>query len=327
MVLNYIGSKRTLAQRLVDEFKKEWVDLSGWSFCDAFAGTGALAVCICSHVKNTIVNDWEDFSVAVLEAQFNQPSNVSQLLTQINAAPPITGAITNTYSETGGRMYFTTLNAQKIDACRHELRLPAYTHQQRMYLRGALVSAADSVANVASLYGAYLKDFKNSATVALRLHPIPPASTKARVLQRDAQEFCLDPTLIEPTTLLYLDPPYNQRQYGANYFPLNAIVDISANMFEVAGITGIPVSGYKKSAWCSTKTASNALKTIIEGTPARRVALSYNQEGILTHSTITKLFTDNGWTVRRVEIPYKRFSSQKDLEPNTIEYLFLAQRI
>ena len=183
------------------------------------------------------------------------------------------------------------------------------------------------MANVASIYGAYLKDFKNSATNPITLRGIPPAAKPAHVLQRDAQELCLDGHTIEPDTLLYLDPPYNQRQYGANYFPLNAIVDISANAFEVAGITGIPAAGYKKSAWCSTKTATNALKTILEGTPARRLALSYNQEGILSHAEITALFTTTGWRVRRVEIPYKRFASQKDLEPNTIEYLFVASRI
>jgi adenine-specific DNA-methyltransferase len=327
MVLNYIGSKRSLAQRLVDEFKKEWTDLSGFLFCDAFAGTGALAMAMAPHVKSLVVNDWENFSVALLEAQFNPPPNATQLVSQANLATPTTGTITTAYSEIGGRLFFTTLNAQKIDGVRLTLRSPTYSNQERNYLRGALVSAADSVANVASLYGAYLKDFKNSSTNPLTLHVLPQAQQQARVFQKDAQELCLDPTCVEPNTLLYLDPPYNQRQYGANYFPLNAIVDISANSIEVAGVTGIPIAGYKKSAWCSTKTASNALKTILEGTPARRIALSYNQEGILSHTEITKLFKDCGWNARRIEIPYKRFASQKDLEPNTVEYLFVATRV
>lgn len=326
MVLNYIGSKRTLAPRLVEEFKKQWPDLSGYCFCDAFAGTGALAVAIAPHVKAVMVNDWEAFSVAVLEAQFNPPpTNTANLINTINAITPKTGLITRTYSELGGRLYFTTLNAQKIDGIREALRSPTYSHAERNYLRGALVSAADSVANVASIYGAYLKDFKNTATNPLTLHQIPSAHKNATVCQQDAQTLCLN--IPEPNTLLYLDPPYNQRQYGANYFPLNAIVDISANELDVAGITGIPIAGYKKSAWCSSKTAATALKTILEGTQARHLALSYNQEGILSHATITKLFTETGWTNRRIEIPYKRFASQKDLEPNTVEFLFVASRI
>jgi adenine-specific DNA-methyltransferase len=328
MVLNYIGSKRTLAHRLVEEIKKEWSDLSGWNFCDVFAGTGALSMVMAPQVKSITVNDWEDFSVALLEAQFNSPVYFMNCYEEIEKkVKPVTGAITNTYSEIGGRLFFTTLNAQKIDGYRLALRSPSLTHQERNYLLGCLVSSADSIANVASVYGAYLKDIKTSAAQPFRLHPIVPSQKRGNVLQMDADALCKNPELIDPNTILYLDPPYNQRQYGANYFPLNAIVDISANEFLVSGVTGIPTAGYKKSAWCSKKTAPAALKSILEATPARRLVLSYNQEGNLTHAEITALFTQNGWRVRRIEIPYKRFASQKDLEPNIMEYLFVAARI
>jgi len=326
MVLNFIGSKRTLGSRIVEAIKKEWPDISNCTLCDAFSGTGALSVAMAPHVNALIVNDWENFSVAVLHAQFNAPPNPTPLIDALNTLTPITGAITNTYSELGGRLYFTTINAQKIDAVRLALRAPTYSEQQRNYLRGALVSSADTVANVASVYGAYLKDIKASATNLLNLKIINPAAKKAQIFQRDAQQLCIDPEIITPDTIIYLDPPYNQRQYGANYFPLNAIADIYADTLTVAGITGIPSDGYNKSVWCSRKTASSALKTIVEKTPARRIALSYNQEGILTHEMITAIFTEFDWSVRRAEIPYKRFASQKDLESNVTEYLFLASR-
>jgi adenine-specific DNA-methyltransferase len=182
------------------------------------------------------------------------------------------------------------------------------------------------VANVASIYGAYLKEFKTTATNLLHLHVIPPSKRKAEVVQLDTQVLALDSTRITPDTILYLDPPYNQRQYGANYFPLNAVADINTDHLNVNGITGIPADGYKKSAWCSKRTVSQSLKTILEGTPARRLALSYNQEGLLTHTEIAALFVAADWRYKRVEIPYKRFASQKDLEQTTVEYLFLAER-
>lgn len=326
MVLNYIGSKRTLAGRIVEELKKEWHDISNCDFCDAFAGTGAVAMALAPSVKNVIVNDWENFSVAILQAQFNPPPNAAALVTAINTVTPITGAITSTYSELGGRLYFTTINAQKIDAVRLALRAPTYSTQERNYLRGALVSAADSIANVASIYGAYLKDIKNTAANPLNVKTIVSSVKHATVYQRDSQQLCIDPEIIKPETVIYLDPPYNQRQYGANYFPLNAIVDIYADTFDVAGVTGIPTAGYNKSTWCSRKTAAGALRTIVEKTPARRIALSYNREGILSHDDITSIFTEFNWSIRRIEIPYKRFTSQKDLELNTVEFLFVASR-
>ena len=327
MVLNYIGSKKSLASRLVQKIKEEWPDISGWNFCDAFAGTGALSVAIAPHVQKIMVNDWEDFCVALLHAQFNPPPNTLSLVTTLNSAPPETGLITNTYSELGGRLYFSTLNGQRIDGIRHALRAPNYTSQERNYLRGALVSSADSVANVASVYGAYLKNFKVSATSLLKLNQIPPSTKFGEIYQMDAQEFCLNPTIIVPNSILYIDPPYNQRQYGANYFPLNAIADIFANSLEVSGVTGIPVNGYKKSDWCSQKKAYDALKKIVMNTPAKRIVLSYNNEGMLSHHQINDLFVKNSWSIKRIEIAYKRFASQKDLEPNTTEFLFVASKI
>ena len=83
----------------------------------------------------------------------------------------------------------------------------------------------------------------------LQLKVVPPAVKTATVKKMDAQLLCVDPTQITPNTLLYLDPPYNQRQYGANYFPLNAIADIYDETLNVTGVTGLPQEGYKKSGW------------------------------------------------------------------------------
>jgi len=180
---------------------------------------------------------------------------------------------------------------------------------------------------VASVYGAFLKDFKTSAQNLLQLKLIAPATKTATVLKMDAQLLCVDPTFIKSQTLLYLDPPYNQRQYGANYFPLNAIADIYADTLNVSGITGLPQEGYKKSGFCSKKTAHQNLTDIVKNTPAKRIALSYNNEGILSHDAIVDIFVTNNWIYKKVQIPYKRFASQKDLEPDTLEYLFLAEKI
>lgn len=326
MVLNFIGSKRTLAPRLVTEITKAWTDLSGWNFCDAFAGTGAVSVAMSPHVKSVTANDWETFLQYVLKAQFQPPNNALQLIDDLNKAEPVTGAITTTYSEAGGRLFFTTLNGQRIDGIREALRGTQYSEKERSYLIGALVSAADSVANVASVYGAYLKDFKASSQNLLTLKVIPPAVKQGTIVQMDAQLFSISPHHITENTILYLDPPYNKRQYGANYFPLNAIADINAENLNVTGITGLPAEGYKKSGFCSTKTANQNLKEIVEKTPAKRIVLSYNNEGILSHTAIEQIFTAAGWQNRKIQIPYKRFASQKDLEPDTVEYLFLAEK-
>jgi adenine-specific DNA-methyltransferase len=326
MVLNYIGSKRSLAPRIVTEITKEWVDLSNFDFCDVFAGTGVLSIHISPFIKSIIVNDWELYAKYILEAQFNPPNQILNKINILNSIESVSGAISKTYSEIGNRKYFTLANAQKIDGIRHELRSDTYTEQEKNYLIGALISSADAIANVASIYGSFLKEYKPVSLNSLRLNPIIPSIKRATVLQMDGQELCKNSDYISENTLLYLDPPYNQRQYGANYFPLNAIADIYKDNFDVIGITGLPSEGYKKSKWSSKKKVIACLTDIVINTPAKRIALSYNDEGIMTHETIMTIFTDNGWSIKRIQIPYRRFSSQKDGEQNTTEFLFLAQK-
>ena len=77
-----------------------------------------------------------------------------------------------------------------------------------------LLEALDNVANTTSVYGAFLKEFKASARRPLELLPLDltDAAPHCVVHNLDANQ------LIEEIEcdVLYLDPPYNQRQYGAN---------------------------------------------------------------------------------------------------------------
>jgi adenine-specific DNA-methyltransferase len=123
-----------------------------------------------------------------------------------------------------------------------------------------------------------------------------------------------------------LDPPYNHRQYGANYFPLNVISNLKEDPV-LQGVTGIPVSGYLKSEWCSKKTALSALRRIISTTPALRVVMSYNNEGIINQQDITGVFRELGWAVELTGIQYKRYKAGKnDAQDEVVEYLFMASK-
>lgn len=90
------------------------------------------------------------------------------------------------------------------------------------FLLASLLESADKVANTASVYGAYLKTLKRSATKIMELQPasFELTSNRHRIYQEDGND------LIQNIKgdILYLDPPYNTRQYGANYHILNTIV-------------------------------------------------------------------------------------------------------
>ncbi|BEG57438.1 hypothetical protein NHP21005_11260 [Helicobacter sp. NHP21005] len=131
---------------------------------------------------------------------------------------------------------------------------------------------ADKVANTACVYGAFLKKLKKSAQQDLILTPAPfiLSPNPHHAYHTDAKDIICQ----LQTDILYLDPPYNQREYGANYHILNSIA--LYDNFTPQGKTGL--RAYDKSAWCKKSLAPQSLEHVIKHTHARFVFLSYNMD-------------------------------------------------
>src|SRR5437867_7763349 len=82
--------------------------------------------------------------------------------------------------------------------------------------------------------------------------------------------------------VLYLDPPYNHRQYGANYHVLETIAAYDSP--QLKGVTGM--RDYPRSRYCQTKEAAEALEDLIVNARAKHILLSYNDEGVLSLAEI-----------------------------------------
>ena len=126
--------------------------------------------------------------------------------------------------------------------------------------------------------------------------------------------------------ILYLDPPYNARQYGANYHLLNTIAEYKT--FEPKGVTGLPE--YNKSAFCSKATVLQSFTDIITKARFRFVFLSYNNEGLMSHTEILQVLSQYG-KVELKTMDYQRFKADKTENRNhkateTKEYLFCLEK-
>lgn len=231
---------------------------------------------------------------------------------------PEEGFMTRHYSPRGGRMYFTEENAGRIDAIRrrlHEWRAEGLLSDDEFFiLLAALIEAADRVANTAGVYAAYIKNWQPNALRPLTLAPLHPVRGPrgAKAHQADAATVA---AMLGPVDLLYVDPPYNTRQY-AGYYHVPEIIargwfdDVPA----IAGKTGLLAAREQRSAWCSARRVEGALVQLLEATRARHVLVSYNTEGLLPEesmlSILARFSVDHH--VRRFTHTYRRYRADSD---------------
>ena len=326
--MNYIGSKRKLSNFLYESILEKCVTLHDKTFCDIFAGTGIVGRAFKTKVKKVISNDFEYFSYVLNRNYIANHSIIAyaELFQELNVLTPKKGFIYQNYclGSGSGRHYFSDENGQKIDAIRQEIE--AYKKHPDIYyfLLASLLESADKVANTASVYGAFLKHLKKPAQKALILEPAFYENDHNRheVYMEDSN------TLIKKISgdILYLDPPYNARQYGANYHLLNTIA--LYDKFVPKGKTGM--REYQKSAYCKTKEVQKSFEELIKEAQFRYIFLSYNNEGLMPPSSVRKIMEKYG-SYDLVHTPYQRFKADKSENRNhkadaTVEYLHILEK-
>lgn len=330
--MNYIGSKYSLLD-FIDHTIKSVVgeDMSQLVFCDLFAGTGIVGRHFKTQVSKVISNDWEYYSYILNRNYIGNHLEIEgkeEYIDKLNQLDGIdNGFIYSQYCLGGGnnRQYFSDENGKKIDAARvaiEEWRNNGEISDDLYYfLLCSLIESADKHANTASVYGAYLKSLKKSAQKSL---VIAPANYQCN--SHNHQVYCEDANaLIKSISgdILYLDPPYNARQYGANYHLLNTIAEYKT--FEPKGKTGL--REYNKSDYCSKSAVRDSFENLIADAKFKYIVLSYNNEGLMSIDTIRQIMSKYGrYQVFQKE--YSRFRADKaenrnHLANTTTEYLHI----
>lgn len=328
--MNYIGSKyklsdfiKTTVKQVVDE------DLSELIFCDLFAGTGIVGRTFKSEVKKVISNDVEYYSFVLNKNYIGNinPIDYKPFLDNLNQLNGVAGFIFEEYSENGkaNRLYFSEQNGKKIDAIRQKIETwknsGEISENIYFFLLTSLLESADKVANTASVYGAFLKHIKKSAQKELIIEPaiFSVSKNKNEIYNEDSNH------LIKKIKgdILYIDPPYNAREYGANYHILNTIA--LYDNFNPKGKTGL--RSYNRSSYCKKREVEKSFEELIKDADFKYIFLSYNNEGLMPEKTITEILSKYG----KLEVfttNYQRFKADKTENRNhkasaTKEYLYV----
>ncbi len=319
--MNYIGSKQKLAPWIKEVVEEVYVGkLEDAIFADIFAGTGQVARHFKKHVKKVITNDLESYSF-ILNSHYI--GNTKRIESVEIANQSKVGVISKQFSEVGDmkRKYFTKENAQLIDGLRDSIEKllvdKKINKNQYYWLMASLIESADSVANTASIYGAYLKEYKKTALKPLNFKLVPYEITeqKNEIYQMDANQ------LIKKISgdILYLDPPYNARQYGANYHVLNKIIENKD--FKSEKITGL--TDYNKSDYCKKDKVFETFESLIRDAKFKYIFISYNNEGLIEEKEFESMLKKYGqYSLYKKE--YKRFKAdakRPNQSPTTFEHL------
>ena len=118
--------------------------------------------------------------------------------------------------------------------------------------------------------------------------------------------------------ILYIDPPYNGRQYLPNYHLLETAAQYDSP--SLRGVTGQRAYGEnQKSKFCSVGSALEAFDELMQKAQFRHIILSYNTEGIMPIEEISRIMKKYGKpeTFEINYISYRRYKSRSNADNDT----------
>ncbi len=338
--MRYIGSKLNLLPQLDAAVSER--QPKGGTFCDIFSGTGAVG----RYFKNrfpVVSNDLLYFSHVLQYAgiQLNQEPSFELLEKEVGepfhflntldiekfdfkSAP----FVANSFSpyQLGERMYLTEKNALTIDAIRQSIQewldADLIKKDGYMFLLASLLESVPSVSNIAGTYGAYLKHWDSRTSKPIFLEPTQLIDNGKENISYNENANDLAKKI--SGEVLYIDPPYNGRQYLGNYHVLESIAKYDNPILK--GKTGTREDMSKVSDYCKKGKVALSFDELLANADFDYFFISYSTEGLLSEEELVSIAEKHS-DPRKLKVykfPYRRYSRIKDDNKPTVHEIVVS---
>lgn len=321
----YLGSKKRLLSFIEEVVNKHTNNIN--TVADVFGGTGVVSDLFRSKGNKIIINDiLQSNYVTYLTWFSNDPvdeDKIRRYIDYLNTLEPIDNYVSDNF----GDRYFSIDNAKKIGTIREYIEtITDLNIREKAFLLTSLIYAMDKVANTVGHYDAYRKTMDMTKELYLKMPVIN--------VNRDNDIYCKDANqLVKEISadLIYIDTPYNSRQYGDAYHLLENIVEWKKP--PVTGVAKKMIDRSKTKSNYSTNKAPEAFADLIKNIKARYILVSYNNmakkgngrsNAKISNEEIIQTLEKKG-KVKVFETSFQAYTTGKSVIDDHKEILYLCE--
>lgn len=283
----YTGSKYKLADWIFEIIDSH---CSGSSFCDIFAGTGIIAKTALNRMSKVVINDFLYSNELIYKAFFMQSQYDKKKIEHYKnsfQSLQVVDLSENYVSTNFGGKFFSHNDAILIGEIRECIeKANDINDKERSILIASLLYSIDKIANTVGHYDAYIKG--HTLKDQFKYDIISPYQTESTIsiYREDANNLAKS---LE-CDIVYIDPPYNSRQYSRFYHVLENIA--SWKKPELYGVALKP-KPENMSEYCKA-TALEAFTALINDLKCKYILVSYNNTyASKSSSSLNKMTLDN----------------------------------
>lgn len=325
----YVGSKTKLLPLILQEAYKA-MGTDTFSLADLFGGTGVVAYAFAKRNHPVIVNDILLSNVVAYTAWMGKEpirdGEIERILHHLNSIT-YDEIHDNYFSQVYGGKYFSNNDAKKIGFIRDYIEnlRPQLQYREYCYLLTSLLYITDKIANTVGHFEYFLNCQAPDTYFQLpklELSSIAPAQIYNEDANALSKQISAD--------VVYLDPPYNARQYINFYHVLENLVRWEKPT-EFEGKSMKFKRNHLKSGY-SRSEAPILFKDLVSSLQCKVIMVSYNNtynakseasNNKIKEQELIDILSEKGDTTK-IEVVYPSFNAGKTHFENHKEYLFIC---